>query len=809
MRLLIAEFHKLFTKKFFVSCFLLFLAANTAILIYTQSSDYNTKTIHENKQMYTEIISELQNKSSNEVSAYLEESSAAVRIATIIKKIDEESDPEMRQIKIDNLEQEKKMNPAAYEHALKIDVSDGEELWNYTLMIDDLKNQCRDQNSFKNGIDEMEQRAKQQSLFSIFSEDGSFSKANIDKTVEDFQSIKSVDPTVGNNYSVTAATSFEITDYFVFAIVFSACIIIFTFERDRNLYCLIRSTKHGRYPLIVAKLFTIGIVSVVTSVIYYVSNIVAASWYTGIGDTSRAIQSVQLFFNCSLRITIAEYLVLWVVSKTLAMLSTAMLLSLIFTSIKNTSTVAIVCTLVFGIEFVLYTAIGRNSWLNHFKYINVFSFVNGNAVFGDYLNLNIFSVPVNTMTIYYIVVPMIFLASLVLTTLIFAKFAQFSKSAVWDRLFDKIRARITGVKGNISIFNAECYKHYKGSLVWVIIVILAYSAYTSLNADLTFNYNNAEDMIYSDYMQILEGVVTPEKEQFIKDEETKISQMYERINSIREDTTIDEYEKTYRLTGLLSSYETKSSAFEQLIEQYDYIKNVGSERHLEPVFVNKLVYIRLLQNPFKEWRFLSMLMLVVIFSASNVFAYEYKKNMLNLIRCTKYGKARLVLTKIFVVLLTVLISYTLIYLPYMIDFVRTFGDTAINSPLIFMPSFSNVNSNITIMQYICVAGAVHILFAFAIAVFVSMLSIVLRNNTSTMIVSAVIVLVPFVVLYGNDKFRLYNAFAEGKQVVVIVVILLISIIITALSLLIIIKIFFPLRRIGHDRVKNKIIKQNI
>ena len=70
-------------------------------------------------------------------------------------------------------------------------------------------------------------------------------------------------------------------------------------------------------------------------------------------------------------------------------------------------------------------------------------------------------------------------------------------------------------------------------------------------------------------------------------------------------------------------------------------------------------------------------------------------------------------------------------------------------------------------------------------------------------------LVPFVVLYGNDKFRLYNAFAEGKQVVVIVVILLISIIITALSLLIIIKIFFPLRRIGHDRVKNKIIKQNI
>ena len=330
---------------------------------------------------------------------------------------------------------------------------------------------------------------------------------------------------------MTAATSFGITDYFVFAVVFSACIIIFTFERDRNLYCLIRSTKYGRYPLIAVKLLTFGIVSVVTCVLYYVSDIAAASWYTGLGDTSRAIQSVPLFFNCNLKVTIAQYLELWIASKTLAMLSTAMLLSLIFTAIKNTSTVAIVCAFLFGTEFVLYTTIGRSSWLNHLKYINVFSFINGNAVLGDYLNLSFFSVPINTMTIYYIVVPILFLVSLVLTTVIFARFTQFSKSAVWDRLLDNLRSRFTGVRGNISIFSTECYKHYKGSLVWIVIALLMYNAYTSLNADLTFNFNTTEDMIYNDYMQFLEGTVTPEKEQFIKDEEIKLSQIYERINA--------------------------------------------------------------------------------------------------------------------------------------------------------------------------------------------------------------------------------------------------------------------------------------
>lgn len=793
MRLLLAEFRKLFTQRIFVACLLLFLAANTLILNYEQSSDYTTMLIHDNRQLYNELIDGCQGMTTEEAKEYLDVWSDALTLLASIDKAEKETDPDVLAYRMESIEQIKEQNPSAYELSQSFDISK-DEAADCPMLIEDLMGQCRSHKSFTQGIEEMEERAEKQSLFSIFAEEGSFTKANTQKTLADFQAMKGREVTIGNNRAVTAATTFAITDYLVFALIFAACIFLFTTERDKNLYCLIRSTKRGRLPLISAKLTALAIVAVFVSLIYYSSNIAAAAWYTGLGDISRTIQSVSIFHNCNLDLTILEYLILWVLSKTLAMLAVAFLLALIFTAIKSTSTVTLVCALLFGIEFILYLKIDRNSWINQLKFINIFCLVNGNAVFGDYLNINIFSFPANMMTVYFVAVPLIFLLSLTLTCLLFVKQSQFAKSAIWSLPVEKLRAKFQKIRGSVSIISGESFKHYKGSLVWLVLVILIYSGYTSLNADLTFYYSDTAEMLYSDYMQQLEGEITPEKEQFIANEQQRIADTYKRIAEITADTTMDEYEKASTIDALTKSVENKEKGLAKILEQYEYIKATGEERELMPSFVNTLVYKRLLQNPEKEWRFLAMLMLVVIFCSSNVFAYEYKKNMVNLIRCTKYGKLRLVLTKLSVVFLTTVVSYTLIYLPYMINFVRTFGGTSLNTPLIFIPDFVQIDSNITIMQYVCIAGAVHIIFAFAMAVFVSMLSLVLKNNTTVMIVSAVAILVPFVVFYGSENIRLFAAFVAGKQAAVIIALMSACVIVTVFSFFVIIKIFFPLRR---------------
>ena len=796
MRLFYAELHKLFSKRVFVSCLVLFLAANAVILTYTQSNDYMTKIIHDNQQLYNDMIDDCKGKTASDALEYLDLYKTANSIRSSLDRIKTETDPMILEIETQMLEQKIAESPEAYKIALNID-DDNEKMMYFSPLLDDLKEQCNSHLSFTRSIEEMEQRAEQQSFLSIFAKDGEFAKANTKKTLADFQNMKGREVTIGSNAAVTAATKFAITDYFVFALVFAACIFLFTTERDKNLYCLIRSTKQGRLPLIAAKITALGTVTVCVSAIYYISTIAAAAYYTSLGDTTRTVQSVPVFHNCNLRLTIGEYLVVWVLSKTAAMLAVAMLLALIFTLIKSTPTVALVCALLFGSEFIMYTAIDRNSYVNHLKYINIFCLVNGNNVFGDYLNLNIFTVPVNMMTIYSVLVPLMMIISAAVTSIMFVKHSQFAKAAVWDKALDKLRAKFLRKQGSVSVFAGESFKHYKGSLVWIVIVLLAYYGYTSLCSDLTFYCSDPGEALYREYMITLEGELTAEKEQFIADEQQSIDDAFAEIAEISADESIEEYQKASMLHTLTQSAEIRQKGFAKILEQYDYIKSTGQQRGLAPAFVDVLVYKRLLQNPVKEWRFFAMLILAVIFCSSNIFAYEYKRDMVNLIRCTKRGKMHLVITKLSVALLTSIISYTLIYLPYMINFVRTFGSASLSAPLIFIPDFAAVDSNITTMQYLCLIGAVHILFAFSAAIFVSMLSLVVRNNTTVMIVSAVLLLVPFAVFYRTESVRSFSVFMSGKQTVVMSAVIGGCVAIGAISFFIIIKVFFPLRRSKH------------
>ena len=537
-----AEFKKLFSNKVLVLCSVIFLIANITIMLYAQSNNITMKAIHDHQYLYNELIDGCQNKNCHESLEYLNEYSSAINIRSLLDRLESETDQEKFKIRKQSLEYEKEKNPAAYKLALTLNLTK-EEVGICSVLIDDLHSQCKSHSSFIQGVDEMEQRAAQQAYFSIFSEEGAFAKANTEKTLADFQIMKGRIVTIGNNAAVTTATTFNITDYFVFAIIFAVCILLFTTERDKNLYCLIRSTKRGRFPLIAAKLSTFGIVTVFVSIVYYLSTIAAAVYYTGLGDVSRTLQSVPLFHNCNLDLTIQEYLILWVLSKTAAMLAAAMLFAMIFTIIKSTPTVTLVCALLFGSEFIMCTAIGRNSWINYLKYINIFCLVNGNNVFGDYLNLNIFTVPVNMMTVYDVIIPLMFVTSTVITSIMFVKSSQFAKAAIWDNLLDKLRTKFGGNRGSVFVFSGESYKHYKGSLVWLVILLLAYNAYTSLNADLTFYYTDPADMLYSDYMKTLEGDLTPEKEQLISDEQQKIVDSYAKIAGISVDESIDEMRK--------------------------------------------------------------------------------------------------------------------------------------------------------------------------------------------------------------------------------------------------------------------------
>jgi hypothetical protein len=781
MRIITGELRKLFHSRLFVICLVVFFIANVFVLYYTQSNNYETQIFAENKTEYEGLISQVKSLNKEDAKALLEEQIFVCKISMELSSLNTSSDEYSKENSRLLLEQYKNENPKAYEQAEKLNYSKDKAFGLY-MLAQTIENDLEYIDGYDSFIDEMQNRADELLSFSIFSQEGSFSYNNIQKTPQDFQSLKDVKLEVGNNIAVETATTFNLTDLMVFALVFLMCIYLFTVERDKNLYSLVRSTKKGRLSVIESKLGVLISLTVIITLVYYTANILTCGFYSGFGDMNRNIQSIDAFQNCSYNVTVLQYLILWIISKALTMCAIACVLSLIFVLIKNTATIFIVTAVGLSAEYVLFTTIDSSALLNHFKYINFFYMLSGNNVFGNYLNINFFTLPVNFALVFIVSVVLLIAVPCVISSLSFVYKTQGSKNSAIAPMLEKVRNKFSKVRGSVHIFSGECFKHYKGSLVALVFLLLIFFGYRNLTADINIVYQNSSDSAYSEYMNVLQGDVTKDKESYIANEQKYFDGLYSKIEKIQADKSLTEDEKQTQLSAVNYILESKGEAFELVKEQTEYIKSVGEEYSITPQYVNSLYYKRLLENAPREWEYFTLLIAVMIFSASNIFACEYKRGVVNLIRCTKGGKAKLVIAKSMVLTLTFGISYILIYLPYLINFITTFGADSFNTPLIFMQDFSGVESTLTIWQAVALIGVVHIAVAFAIAMLTMMFSNLLKNNIITMIVMSVVGLFPCFICINNTSARFFTALQNGSWHYLLPIIIALSIIIIFISI---------------------------
>ena len=197
------------------------------------------------------------------------------------------------------------------------------------------------------------------------------------------------------------------------------------------------------------------------------------------------------------------------------------------------------------------------------------------------------------------------------------------------------------------------------------------------------------------------------------------------------------------------------------------------------------------------------MMAVIIFISSNIFAFEHKKQMVNLIRCTQKGKLKLVLSKVMTITLTTIISYTLIYLPYYINFIKTFGTGSFNTPIVFMQDFSNIGSTISISGMIFVTAATHIMAAVTVMMAVAMFSQTLKNNILSMIVATVILLFPCLLCMNLTEIRLYTSFQNGSWLWLVPSLIMLCIFVLIICLIIISFSFSNIEFKTMGRCKNE------
>lgn len=665
MRIAGSEYLKLFSNKIFLICIIAFFCADSLFFVMLQSSDYENSAISSDVGAYEQLIREC--NGAEDKNAFFESKNTEIQIAQIL-------------LHNGNADEYKKKYPKLYDNAAGLDLND-DELFNRSVMLSNIQAQLSHIDSYEEFISNMKSRAEQQSSFSIFAEPDSFSFRNIEKTPMDFAEVKGVKPILGNNKAVEAATSYEVSSYILLIIVLLVNILMFSVEREKGLYVLVRSTAKGRLSTIACKLLVVLSVTAVVSLLFYASNIMMAGTVYGFGDLSRPVQSSELFLNCALNVTMLEYLILWVLGKTLLLCSLSMLTAFLFVVIKSSAKTYLILAAALIFEFSCFIFIDGSSVLASLKFINIFYLISGNNIFGCYQNVNIFSQPINIITVFIGLAVALSVVGILGAALAFSRLSQHNgKLVLLDRLMSRL-GRFKKINGSVRIYSGEAYKHYKTSFALVAVIILVALGFVSYNDDLSIIFRSPQESAYDTYMQTLEGELDEEKYDFIESERAYFDELTREAEELSADNTISVEEKTNRLNTIDGILSIRGMAFEDICAQLEYVNEKAELTGEKPALVNEVVNKRLTMDTFREWEYFALLLAVVIFCTSNILAIEYKTSMVNLISANKHGKARLLIIKLLTVLITTVISYILIYLPYMLNFIKTFGTASFDLPL--------------------------------------------------------------------------------------------------------------------------------
>lgn len=780
MKLFIYELKKVISKKIFLIFLALCLTINGFLLYSSQNTEENNLRLTYSDE-YGEMLREYSSMSLDDAKMKIDKELLVYEITSRLESLAQADDEELIESYVSELEDYKRNYPDAYKKACDISESGEESFWKNSFLYDILQ-QIDYINSYPDFISEMYDRAAVQSALTIFGDENSFSYKNLYKTAEDYSRLKDTQLSLVNSDSFNATVSYGLTDIFVIAAVLLTCIYLFCYEREKGLYWLIRCTKSGRLRTITSKLAVLFVLSSFISVIFILSDFAVNTFLYGSTDLSVNVQSISEFRNCTFSVTTGQFLLLFMLAKIIGIFVISSLFALVFICYASSAAMYLTNLVIIVTEYLLYTLIGQNSSLNHFKYINVFYILDGGRFFGSYINLNIFSNAVTAYRITLAIFGVAFAGCLVISCVIFCKLSQQKKTNLLSKLSEKFKLRFLGINGSTSVLKGEIFKFtVHNKMAAVIILIVLFAVFLSFGT-VRYPYTEISDADYKVYMEYLEGDITDEKENYIAEQQEYFDSLRNRLDEIAENNELSDSTKQAMSKSIENILNSKGVAFERVIRQYSRLLQL-KENGINARFVDENIYSTFVSSKSREWNDFALLCLVLIIAVPYVFSVEYKNGMINLIRPTKNGKAKLFVRKIAVLLMFTLVIFLSFYLPYFIRFISTYGTNSLETPIVCV--FENLqNSCFSILGAMIINLLCNLCIALAVVSVITVISVITESNMFTTVLSTVLVIISCLAVYAAENVRIGYCIANNYVSALIVVCIFsvaVSIVMTAIA----------------------------
>lgn len=599
----------------------------------------------------------------------------------------------------------------------------------------ELHDECNDVLTYKDYLESIKSQAKSMSSVSIFANPDTFNYRSIQKTPPAYENVQDVEPVFDRSKGITLATDNSFTDILCGFILLFAVLSIMLYDREQSISGFLFSMRRGRGYLIITKLTALGITLFGAVLLLYAENLIISAYLYGLGELSRPIQSLNGFIGCNLKISVWQYLVMYMLFKFTAVFCIGAALSLIAVNTKNTVGFYGISAAAVIIEGMLYAVIHPLSIYSIFRYINIITFTRVNEIFCNYKNINFFEHPVPLIPTSTISLLIITIACGALSAFIYARKRNLEFHRVGFRLgFGK------SSKAHPRIW----YTLYKSLILQKgAIVIAAFIAVSGFMSQSFIKKYDQADVYYQYYTAKTEGEVNDDTIEFFEGEAARFEDLQNQLNELQQSEP-----NNYTAMNELNEQLAPAMGFYPAYERLQQIKDVDGAY----MFYDTGYKRALGKNGWDDdMKYALAAVFLLIFLISPLIANDNKYKMSYIINSTSSGKRSYIRRNIIVSVFYGLLAALLWIVPYAVTISQYYGHGGLSGSLRSMTDFADFPINMKLWQYILLVALLRMLFIAVSGLVMLWVSSKCRNMTSAVLINFAIFALPIIIYLLGAK----------------------------------------------------------
>ena len=618
-------------------------------------------------------------------------------------------------------------------------------------VMGELRDECNDVLTYKEYLECIKSQAKSMSSVSIFAKPDTFNYRSIQKTPPAYENVQDVRPVFDRSKGIILATDNSFTDILCGFILLFAVLSIMLYDREQSISGFLFSMRRGRGYLIITKLAVLGITLFVAVLLLYAENLIISSYLYGLGDLSRPIQSLGGFIGCNLKISIWQYLILYVLFKFTAIFCIGAVLSLIAVNTKNTVSFYSISAAVVIAEGVLYAVIHPLSIYSIFRYIDLIAFTKVNEIFCNYKNINFFEYPV----------PLIPTAtgSLLVITIICGGLSAFIYSRKRNLEFRRVGFKISLGKGN-RVHSQIWYTFYKSIILQKGAVVIASFIAVSgfMSRSFTKEYDVA-DVFYQYYTDKVSGAVSDDTIEFFDTEASRFEDLQVQLDELLQNDP-----NNYTAINDLNKQLTPTIGFYPAFERLQQIKGIDGAYMFYDTGYKRVLGINGYDD---DMKYALAAVFLLLFLISPLISSDNKYKMSYIINSTASGKQSYARRNIIVAVLYGLLAALLWIFPYALTVSQYYGYVELSSSLKSMTDFADFPIALKLWQYLIMIAVIRTFFIIISALVMLWISSKCRSMTSAVLINFAVFALPIIIYLLGAKIMVNIGFSPLLSVNVI------------------------------------------